>query len=263
MGANVIFPFLGFLPLVAPVTVDLAACRPPDAARLIFSGERCAPIGASCSVGLGGFGGGRNLISQRYSQDRAGGAAALLPSGRNGRSPPPSISAAGVAGLAQPDRETCWRCPIFALIGRYFLSAPALPPAPHVAAELKDEIARAKATRRSRAGSPDSAERSKKRMMAAVPKHRGYHQPDALCGRIAYESGKMGRRGVAKGVDHLALSIRKVAEEHDVPRVENPPLARALCRRRTGREKFPPNTTRRWRGSSAASAARPEETLAH
>jgi flagellar biosynthetic protein FlhB len=33
---------------------------------------------------------------------------------------------------------------------------------------------------------------------------------------------------VAKGVDALALRIREVAEKHDVPIVENPPLARAL-----------------------------------
>ena len=33
---------------------------------------------------------------------------------------------------------------------------------------------------------------------------------------------------VAKGVDALALRIREVAEENDVPIVENPPLARAL-----------------------------------
>lgn len=33
---------------------------------------------------------------------------------------------------------------------------------------------------------------------------------------------------VAKGVDFLALRIREVAKEHDVPVVENPPLARSL-----------------------------------
>ena len=33
---------------------------------------------------------------------------------------------------------------------------------------------------------------------------------------------------VAKGIDALALRIRAVAEENDVPVVENPPLARAL-----------------------------------
>jgi flagellar biosynthetic protein FlhB len=33
---------------------------------------------------------------------------------------------------------------------------------------------------------------------------------------------------VAKGVDLIARKIRQVAEEHDIPVVENPPLARAL-----------------------------------
>jgi flagellar biosynthetic protein FlhB len=33
---------------------------------------------------------------------------------------------------------------------------------------------------------------------------------------------------VAKGLDRLALKIREVAEGHDVPVVEDPPLARAL-----------------------------------
>jgi flagellar biosynthetic protein FlhB len=33
---------------------------------------------------------------------------------------------------------------------------------------------------------------------------------------------------VAKGLDAIALKIREVAEAHNVPVVENPPLARAL-----------------------------------
>jgi len=33
---------------------------------------------------------------------------------------------------------------------------------------------------------------------------------------------------VAKGLDSLAFRIREVAEENDIPIVENPPLARAL-----------------------------------
>jgi flagellar biosynthetic protein FlhB len=33
---------------------------------------------------------------------------------------------------------------------------------------------------------------------------------------------------VAKGVDLIALKIREIATEHDVPIVENVPLARAL-----------------------------------
>ena len=38
----------------------------------------------------------------------------------------------------------------------------------------------------------------------------------------------MAAKVIAKGVDHLALRIRELAEEHDVPIVCNPPLARAI-----------------------------------
>ena len=33
---------------------------------------------------------------------------------------------------------------------------------------------------------------------------------------------------LAKGIDTIALKIREVAAEHNIPVVENPPLARAL-----------------------------------
>jgi flagellar biosynthetic protein FlhB len=43
------------------------------------------------------------------------------------------------------------------------------------------------------------------------------------------ESGKMGAPVcVAKSVEHLALTTRKVAEDNEVSVVDNPPLARAL-----------------------------------
>ena len=73
-------------------------------------------------------------------------------------------------------------------------------------------------------------ERSKKRMMAAVPKATVVvMNPTHYAVALQYESGKMAAPVcVAKGVDALALRIRAVAEEHDVPVVENPPLARAL-----------------------------------
>lgn len=46
---------------------------------------------------------------------------------------------------------------------------------------------------------------------------------------IKYDMGKMGApRVIAKGVDHLAFEIRKIAAAHDVPILERPPLARAL-----------------------------------
>jgi flagellar biosynthetic protein FlhB len=73
-------------------------------------------------------------------------------------------------------------------------------------------------------------ERSRKRMMAAVPNATVVvMNPTHYAVALQYESGKMAAPVcVAKGVDALALRIRAVAEEHDVPVVENPPLARAL-----------------------------------
>jgi flagellar biosynthetic protein FlhB len=73
-------------------------------------------------------------------------------------------------------------------------------------------------------------ERAKKRMMAAVPQATVViMNPTHFAVALKYESGKMAAPVcVAKGVDALALRIRAVAEENDVPVVENPPLARAL-----------------------------------
>jgi len=74
------------------------------------------------------------------------------------------------------------------------------------------------------------AERSRRRMMAAVPEATVViMNPTHFAVALKYESGKMmAPVCVAKGVDALALKIREVAEEHDVPVIENPPLARAL-----------------------------------
>ncbi|HEY2033822.1 MAG TPA: flagellar biosynthesis protein FlhB [Rhizomicrobium sp.] len=73
-------------------------------------------------------------------------------------------------------------------------------------------------------------ERSRRRMMAAVPEATVViMNPTHYAVALKYESGKMAAPiCVAKGVDALALRIREVAEEHEVPVVENPPLARAL-----------------------------------
>lgn len=73
-------------------------------------------------------------------------------------------------------------------------------------------------------------ERSRKRMMAAVPKAAAVvTNPTHYAVALAYEMGESGApRVVAKGADHLALRIREIAREHDVPIVENPPVARAL-----------------------------------
>jgi len=73
-------------------------------------------------------------------------------------------------------------------------------------------------------------ERSRRRMMAAVPEATVViMNPTHFAVALKYESGKMAAPVcVAKGVDALALRIRAMAEDHDVPVVENPPLARAL-----------------------------------
>ena len=73
-------------------------------------------------------------------------------------------------------------------------------------------------------------ERAKTRMMAEVPKASVViMNPTHFAVALRYESGKTAAPiCVAKGVDALALKIRAVAEEHGVPVIENPPLARAL-----------------------------------
>ncbi len=73
-------------------------------------------------------------------------------------------------------------------------------------------------------------ERARKRMMAAVPGATVViTNPTHYAVALKYESGKTEAPVcVAKGIDALALRIRAVAEENDVPVVENPPLARAL-----------------------------------
>jgi flagellar biosynthetic protein FlhB len=74
-------------------------------------------------------------------------------------------------------------------------------------------------------------ERARQRMMAAVPEADVViANPTHFAVALSYELGSSGAPMViAKGVDSLALRIRERAEECDVPVVENPPLARALC----------------------------------
>src|SRR6185437_3974574 len=72
--------------------------------------------------------------------------------------------------------------------------------------------------------------RARKRMMAAVPKASVViTNPTHYAVALQYEMGASGApKVVAKGTDLVALKIREIAEENDVPIVENPPLARAL-----------------------------------
>ncbi|HLI25951.1 MAG TPA: flagellar biosynthesis protein FlhB [Chloroflexota bacterium] len=73
---------------------------------------------------------------------------------------------------------------------------------------------------------------ARRRMMAAVPKADVViTNPTHLAVALAYHSATMqAPKVVAKGADLVALRIRTTAQEHGVPIVENPPLARALYR---------------------------------
>jgi flagellar biosynthetic protein FlhB len=73
-------------------------------------------------------------------------------------------------------------------------------------------------------------ERARKRMMAAVPGASVVvTNPTHFAVALKYEMGDKGApKVVAKGADLIAQKIREIAEENEVPLVENPPLARAL-----------------------------------
>ena len=71
--------------------------------------------------------------------------------------------------------------------------------------------------------------RMKKRMMAAVPKASVIiTNPTHYSVALQYERGMVAPVCVAKGVDNMAFKIREIARRHNVPIVENVPLARAL-----------------------------------
>ena len=73
-------------------------------------------------------------------------------------------------------------------------------------------------------------ERAQQRMMAAVPEADVViTNPTHYSIALEYKMDDMAApKLVAKGVDHLAMRIREVAEANEIPIVENPPLARAL-----------------------------------
>ena len=74
------------------------------------------------------------------------------------------------------------------------------------------------------------AERSRQRMMAAVPEADVVvTNPTHFAVALRYKMEEMAAPVVvAKGQDFIALKIREVAEEHEVPIYESPPLARTL-----------------------------------
>lgn len=73
-------------------------------------------------------------------------------------------------------------------------------------------------------------ERAQNRMMAAVPKSDVViTNPTHFAVALQYDTKTMSAPiVVAKGQDLIALKIREIAQENNVPVIENPPLARAL-----------------------------------
>ncbi|HPF71585.1 MAG TPA: EscU/YscU/HrcU family type III secretion system export apparatus switch protein, partial [Candidatus Krumholzibacteria bacterium] len=71
----------------------------------------------------------------------------------------------------------------------------------------------------------------RKRMIAAIPTADVViTNPTHFAVAVRYVPGSAAPVVVAKGADHLAAIIRKVAREHRVPIIENKPVARALYR---------------------------------
>ncbi|WP_305043264.1 flagellar biosynthesis protein FlhB [Geoalkalibacter sp.] len=79
---------------------------------------------------------------------------------------------------------------------------------------------------------------ARKRMMAEVPKADVVvTNPTHLSVALVYERGKMDApRVVAKGADLVAMKIREIARENNVPLVENVPVARALYQVELGQD---------------------------
>ena len=73
------------------------------------------------------------------------------------------------------------------------------------------------------------SERGRKRMMAQVPEATVViTNPTHYAVALKYDRDMAAPLCLAKGADAVALRIRELAREHNVPIVENPPLARAL-----------------------------------
>jgi flagellar biosynthesis protein FlhB len=72
---------------------------------------------------------------------------------------------------------------------------------------------------------------ARRRMLADVPTADVVVvNPTHYAAALRYDGSKPAPELVAKGVDHVAAAIRAAAEEHGVPIVSNPPLARTLYR---------------------------------
>ncbi len=74
-------------------------------------------------------------------------------------------------------------------------------------------------------------QQARARMMAAVPRADVVvTNPTHYAVALEYDGEHAAPIVVAKGKDHVAAQIRRIAQEHDIPLVPDPPLARELYR---------------------------------
>ena len=108
----------------------------------------------------------------------------------------------------------------------------------HYYKKLRMTKEEAKRERKEQEGNPEIKQRikniqkemSRKRMMQEIPKSDVIvTNPTHFSVALKYDPKTMSSpQVVAKGIDFLALKIREIAKKHDVPLVENVPLARKL-----------------------------------
>jgi flagellar biosynthetic protein FlhB len=79
---------------------------------------------------------------------------------------------------------------------------------------------------------------ARRRMMAEVPKADVIiTNPTHLSVALRYDRGRMDApQVIAKGADNVAMRIREIARENNVPLVENKPVARALFKVDIGKQ---------------------------
>ncbi|HTX58319.1 MAG TPA: flagellar biosynthesis protein FlhB [Verrucomicrobiae bacterium] len=110
--------------------------------------------------------------------------------------------------------------------------------------EVKDEMRQSEGNPEAKAAlKRKQREFARRRMMASVPKATVVvTNPTHYAVALEWDEIKMEAPVVtAKGVDLVAKRIRQIAEENDVPIMENPPLARTLYERVELDQAIPPN----------------------
>ncbi|MDQ2681149.1 MAG: EscU/YscU/HrcU family type III secretion system export apparatus switch protein, partial [Candidatus Eremiobacteraeota bacterium] len=110
--------------------------------------------------------------------------------------------------------------------------------------EVKDEFRQAEGNQEAKqAFKRRQRELSRRRMMSSVPRATVVvTNPTHFAVALEWDDSKMEAPVVtAKGADLMAKRIRTIAEEYNIPIMENPPLARTLYAKVDLDQAIPPN----------------------